>query len=325
VVVAAPSVLVTGIGGNVGQGVLRVLRSLPQPLRLVGTNVVRLSGGNHLCDAVHEVPWAWNDGYVDALVAVCREEEVQLVIPTTDHETVALARERLRLPTVAASPLESCEVFIDKLQTARRFEAAGIPFAASVLPSAYEGQFGACVVKPRCGRGSRGVVIDHPDPASLGDEFLVQERLVGLELTTALYVTRTGELHGHVSMVRELRDGATMACTVTADHDAAVHRIVELMCRTFEIRGSCNVQSVVDDDGRVVPFEVNCRISGTSSIRHHFGFRDVEYTVAEYLDGHEPAPVTRGRGSAVRLLMDVIYPDLEWTDGADIGTPHLLF
>ena len=78
----------------------------------------------------------------------------------------------------------------------------------------------------------------------------------------------------------------------------------------LEIRGSCNIQSIVTSVGRVVPFEVNGRISGTNSIRSQFGFKDVQYTAEEYLFNQEPEAVHLKNGSAVRVLMDVIYPDV---------------
>ena len=34
------TVLVTGIGGNVGQGILRNIRSLNLPIRLIGTDII---------------------------------------------------------------------------------------------------------------------------------------------------------------------------------------------------------------------------------------------------------------------------------------------
>src|SRR5438309_6358475 len=173
------SVLVTGIGGNVGQGILRVLRSLPYPLHLVGTNTRLPSGGSHLCDAVHQVPWAWSAEYIPELAEVCAGEGVELLIPATDGEAYHLARARDSLPSVAVSPPRTCETFLDKHLTAERLHAANIPFARSSLPTAYKGQFRETVVKPRKGRGSRDVFVNPPSPESFSDEFVVQERHTG--------------------------------------------------------------------------------------------------------------------------------------------------
>jgi carbamoyl-phosphate synthase large subunit len=81
------------------------------------------------------------------------------------------------------------------------------------------------------------------------------------------------------------------------------------MIQSSDIRGSANLQSIVTPEGHIVPFEVNCRISGTNSIRSNFGFEDVRYTVEEYL---YQTPLTEPHvinGVAVRIMMDVIYPN----------------
>ena len=80
------------------------------------------------------------------------------------------------------------------------------------------------------------------------------------------------------------------------------------MIANAEFRGSANLQSIVTDDGIVVPFEINCRISGTNSIRANFGFEDVKYTLMEYLYGTTPPKPIITKGIATRIMLDVIYP-----------------
>ncbi len=49
-------ILVTGIGGNVGQGILRNIRALKLKSILIGTNISSFSPGNHLADKVFVTP-----------------------------------------------------------------------------------------------------------------------------------------------------------------------------------------------------------------------------------------------------------------------------
>lgn len=319
------TVLVTGAGGNVGQGVLRVLESLQdRPLRLVGTSTERVSAGNHLCEVYHRVPFAWDPDYLTAMRDVCQSDDVDLVIPTTDYETFLLASAE-ELPAVAVSPVGTCETFLDKHLTAKRLHEVGIVFARSALAPEYDGEFDEVVVKPRKGRGSRGIRINPEAPSTFSSDFVVQELYRGVEITTAFYVNRNNTLHGFITFERELLHGMTVACTVTHRFDDSLLAIIEAMIGNTEIRGSCNFQSIVTQSRGVVPFEVNCRISGTSSIRHHLGFRDVEYTIDEYLLKREPKPPTILDGSAVRIFMDVIYPGRDWTEPRDRTTEHVVF
>lgn len=322
---AQKCVLVTGIGGNVAQGVLRILAEIEPDLRIVGTNTFLASGGNHLCDTVHVVPPAVDPAFRSALLSIAERERPDLLIPCTDAETLALSLLSDVLPGIAVSPPDVCSTFIDKHLTAQAFSRAGLPFARSALPSAYGGSFGRVIVKPREGRGSRGLVFDPPRPWEFDDTHVVQELLEGDEVTIGFYVTRARSLHGFLVMRRMLQDGTTIACEVTRRHDDAVSALLERLVSALEIRGSCNLQAIVTVDGRIMPFEVNGRFSGTTSIRHHFGLRDVEYTLDEHLWERDPKPVVLSQGSAHRLLMDVIYPGLGLDEPKNKRNRHWIF
>ena len=319
-----PAILVTGVGGNVGQGVLRILRTLDLPYRLVGTNTTLPCGGSHLCDALHLSPFATAPQFLDFMRDLCARERVALILPCTDYEAYFLA-DVADLPPAVTSPAETQHAFLDKLETWRRCVAAGVPFAHSFLPSAYDGAFATTLVKPREGRGSRGIHVDPSDPKGFDDTFVVQERIIGPEITVAFYVTREGRTHGFIALERELGAGATMLCTVTHAYDAVLAPLIDTFVRAFAVRGSCNIQAIVRSNGEVVPFEVNGRISGTASIRHRFGFCDVEYAVREHLLHETLPPVVIRDGTALRLLMDVIYPGVRPDEVRDATTPHEIF
>ena len=294
----------------VGQGILRNLRSLDRGIAVHGTDVRRVSAGNHLCDSVHALPYAYDPAYVPAVAALVGELGIDLVIPSTDYETYYLGSHADVIgAAVAASPPETSAMCLDKYRTYEAFHAHGISFADSVLPSAYSPRHPRIIVKPREGRGSRGIHVDPMHPQSFDDSFVIQEYLDGPELTTTFYVTRTGRLHGAITFVRELEAGSTSRCEVTMEHQDAIDQLIAQMLTHFPFRGSCNLQSRVTSAG-VIPFEVNCRISGTNSIRSQLGFPDVEYTVDEYLYDREPAAPRVSGGCAIRMTHDIVYPDL---------------
>ena len=303
------AVLVTGIGGNVGQGVLRNIRRCAPEVRIVGTDVVELTAGRHFCDRSYRVPRAHEPSFRQAMTAISREESVNLIIPTTDVEAYQLALFRNELPTLLTSPANVTGMCLDKYLTATHFHAAGIPFAETMLPSAYDGRWGSVVVKPREGRGSRDIHRDPPDIRGFDDTFVVQPWLEGEEITSAFYVLRDRRLHGSITMTRALRHGMTDQCTVTGEHDEVVNAVIQQIVAGFEIAGPCNIQSIVTTSGDVIPFEVNCRYSGTNSIRSQFGFDDVKYGLQEYLF-HEAVERPQVKvGSAMRVYLDIIYPD----------------
>lgn len=315
----------TGIGGNVGQGILRCIRDEYPQICLVGTNSEYLSAGNHFCDRNYQVPLAEDEAYLEVLREIVEKEAASLVIPATDSEVEVLSRLKDSLPaTVAVSGAESALICIDKYLTSCHFEEKGILFARTALPSVYDGSFGPIIAKPRRGRGSRGLVLNPEDYSQFEDsEYVIQELAEGPELTTSFYVTKKGQLHGLITQERKLSNGATVFSKVRRDLDSLVLPTIVKMLEHLELRGSINLQWIYHSESRVVPFEVNCRISGTNSLRHRFGFKDVVYTVQEYLFDQNPEAAAVVEGVGMRFLEDIVMiGQTEYPDGvlAEVGS-----
>ena len=303
------TVLVTGIGGNVGQGVLLNIISLKMNIRIVGIDIASFTAGNHLCNITYKVPYAFDESYIPVIQEIVKKEKVDLIIPTTDYEIYFLSLNQSIVNTVvAASDAQTAKIYLDKFLTYLHHHENDIPFAKSWLPKDYDGSCNEIILKPREGRGSRGVEKNPNNPTNYSDEFMIQPLHKGKEITTAFYVKKNGAFHGMLTMERELSHGATSKSIATKKYDNEIMLIVEKMIAAGGLAGSINLQSIVDENEQIIPFEVNCRISGTNSIRHNLGFQDVKYTLQEYLYNEEPDEVKTMNGIAVRLLYDVIYP-----------------
>jgi carbamoyl-phosphate synthase large subunit len=319
------TILVTGIGGNVGQGILRNTIACGKAVRIVGVNVESVSAGTHLCDIVYQVPFSYDEAYIGVIRRICQKEKVDCIIPSTDYETVYLAKHRRSLPVVATSSYGVNMTFLDKYKTWQKFAAYGIPFAETALPSEYKEMFNSNIVKPREGRGSRDIFYESKNARKFPDTFVVQKLYKGTELLTAFYVTKSGSLHSMITFSRELLGGMTVKCMVVRSYDKQLWKIIRLIMKHFAVRGSCNMQSIATADGNVIPFEINSRISGTNSIRSQFGFTDVAWTIDEYLYNRKPKPARLSFGSAVRIQMDVIYPGVALEDIKNKNTKHYIF
>jgi len=304
------NILVTGIGGNVGQGIIRNIRSLALNLKVTGTNITAFSAGNHLCDYFYKVPYASDSGYISIMNEICSERKIDLIIPSTDLESYYLSKaiDEFDIP-IAVSEHETIKVCIDKYQTYLHHSEYNIPFGRCYLPSEYNFQFDECIAKPRTGRGSRGIVLNPTKFTEFNDEdYLIQEFIRGLEITTSFYVTKRNELHGYITFERTLDNGATTNCKVVNKFDKDLYQIITKLIAHNKYRGSINLQSIVTETNKIIPFEINCRISGTNSIRSQFGFEDVKYTLQELLFNTEIKKPIIKQGIATRILIDVIYP-----------------
>lgn len=317
-------ILVTGIGGNVAHGVLRNIINLKINAFLVGTDVKKVSAGNHLCDKVYQVPFSNSADYIPAIIKICKKDSIDLIIPTTDAEVYYLALAREKLPLIAASDAKVTHTFLNKYKTWLAFKKFNIPFADSRLPSEYKNDFKEIIVKPIEGTGSKGIQINPKNPKSFPDDYVIQKLYKGIEITTGFYVTKDKKLLGFITFKRSLYHGTTTMCEVISSYDLALKKLINRIVENFDIRGSCDIQSIVTEDGKVMPFELNCRLSGTNSIRGEFGFEDVRYTIDEYLFNKKPKKPYIKKGSSIKIWVDIVYPNINFKDIKDKSTKHYI-
>ena len=317
-------ILVTGIGGNVAHGVLRNISNLKISAFLVGTDVKKVSAGNHLCDKVYKIPISSSADYIPSIIKICKKEKIDLIIPTTDSETYYLAKAKEKLPVLASSDAKVAKTFLNKYKTWLAFKKLNIPFAQTSLPSEYKNEFKEIIVKPAEGVGSKGIQINPKDPKSFSDDYIIQKLYKGEEITTAFYVTKDKKLLGFITFKRSLYHGTTTICEVTFKYDQALKKLIKKIVENFDIKGSCDIQSIVTDNGKIIPFELNCRLSGTNSIRGEFGFEDVRYTIDEYLFNKKVKKPLIKKGSSIKIWIDIIYPDINIKDIKDRSTKHYI-
>ncbi len=134
-----PTVLVTGAGALVGQGVLRLLRQARAPVRIVTADPDARVAGHWLGDKAHLIPMASDASFVAEVHRITAEEQVDAILVGTDVELARLARERSAFEArgvklVVASP-EVIEIADDEWLTADFLRGAGLPYPETALAS----------------------------------------------------------------------------------------------------------------------------------------------------------------------------------------------
>ncbi len=293
----ATNVVVTGVGGGVGQSVLKALQGTF--CSAIGVDGEVLATGLYAVARGYQGVYARDPGFVDRLLEICRRERAALLFPGLDAELPVLARHQARfreIGTVAVvSSPEVVDLCDDKLATARFLESHGFPSPrtrpmAELDPSAATLPL---VLKPmRGGARSQGVRVVR-DPVELQHlcatlpraNYVAQEWIDGEEYTCGS-VNRDGRCFGTIAMRRVLRDGDTYKAFV--DESPLVHDFVRRVLESLGPFGPCNVQLRVRDG---VPYvmEFNARCSGTTACRALAGFNEPLMTAEMLLHGRVPA------------------------------------
>ncbi|MGY1653100.1 ATP-grasp domain-containing protein [Geodermatophilus sp. SYSU D01119] len=294
---AAPAVLVTGAGGPAGVAVVRRLVALGH--RVVGVDADATAAGAALATVGAVVPRADHVRFVDALVALATAHGADALIATVAEELPALAAGADRLAAAGVATWlpdpEAVGICCDKAAFARALRAAGVPHPATTDTSAGLAAVpGPWVVKPRAGRGSRGVrLLDtraEVVEALHGDASLIaQTRLTGREFTADALVDRHGEL---VTVVPRWRDDTRAGISVkgTTFDSPEVTAVVAAALLAVQLSGPANVQGFVADDGRASVVEINPRFSGGLPLTLAAGADVVSAHLAGIRDPHARLP-----------------------------------
>jgi len=192
----------------------------------------------------------------------------------------------------------------------QQLQAAGIPAPETQLASSGPGQMHfPVVVKPRTGRGSRGLGIVSSEKELVSfleaspytsEELILQSYIEGPEFTVSVVVWRDGEVQAVVPKEIIFKKGIT--------HLAVTRRNtkIELLCQQVQANlradGPFNVQLRLDmNTGEPFPFEINPRFSTTVSLTIAAGVDEVGGLIAQAVGQSEKKQFTEWRDGLVLL------------------------
>ena len=161
------TVLVTGCGGAVGQGIVEALSSVSNEILLLGSETDSYAAPFYLekkaLSKVYHTSHVDSPDYIPELINLCRNENVDVIFPGTDVELPKLAAGKESFADygvkVIISPYETIEICRDKLLSFRHFaNKVSIVRSASDdadLETALNFTGLPAVLKPRIGWGSK--------------------------------------------------------------------------------------------------------------------------------------------------------------------------
>lgn len=323
-------VLVTAVGGNVGQGVVKALRAGTREYFIVGTDMEPRSVGFSLVDRGYLTPSAARSAaaLTERLFDVIRAERIEAVFVCSPAELSYFSASRLRLEAetqarILINPEEVIRVGQDKLETVRFLEQHQFPYPETALAGddaavarLFERWGPPVVAKPRCGWSSMNVLKLDSRAAveaarSLVPELVVQRWLPddSAEYTAGVVGSAKERMFAWIVLRRDLLQGTTYRTELA--QDPGIGAQIVRMAQALGVEGACNFQFRMVD-GQPVVFEINPRFSGTSGIRYLYGFNDPEM-VFQHLSLGEPIrqPALRP-GVVLRYWNEVYLPDVDF-------------
>ena len=323
-------VLITAVGGNVGQGVLKALRASERPFHVIGTDMEPLSAGFSMVDRYYRIPRTAAAGFRSALANIAQQERVDAIYVSSPAELdfFALQKDELQRElglSIFVNPPAVVRVGADKLETARFLSNAGFAAPETAVSSDEEGWNGIAqrhgfplIVKPRWGSGSRNVfVVRSADEvraaATLVPDMVIQQYLPDetVEYTAGTVSGNDRRVRALIILRRVLLQGTTYRTELIEDANLAaqITRVVESLGAV----GPCNVQFRVID-GTAYVFEINPRFSGTSGIRYLNGFNDCAMIFDLLHLGIEVRQPVLRNAVVLRYWNEICLPDATFAD-----------
>ena len=339
-------IAVTGVGGGVGQAILRALNQSSLITRIVGLDMNPRGAGLFTVDSGHRLPPCTKPEYVDCLLEILMRENVTILIPGSDPELPVLARARSAfdeagVQVIVGAP-NAVDVCRDKRISSEFFRSIGQPFVRTV--SAAEGKKLAekvgypLVVKPLGGSASRGVAVvfgpSELESYALRPGYIAQEAAFPAEWTRRgklnaesvyqrgmlrqedeisiqVVYDHVGEHLGTFTSVNKLQNG--VPTFVDPQRIPEVQAVVEAMADALRERGlvgPCNFQARLTSDGPKV-FEINPRFTGITGVRAAMGFNAVDAVLRraafnEPVDAVREGLVQPGDQLAIRYVDEIV-------------------
>ncbi|MCP4149398.1 MAG: ATP-grasp domain-containing protein [bacterium] len=282
------NILVTAVGGDLGQSVIKCLRDTQYAAHITGCDMNPYAAGRaEVDDFLQAPPVSAAQEYENYLQQTILAKKIDYVFPLSDVEILYLNSRREMLAETPAQFMMNephiIETFMDKYKTVDNFKANGIPYPETYLQEEYDNQLGyPLILKRRRGSGSQKLFIVKEQEElefylKRNDDMILQEYIPGDENEYTTGIFSDGENTQTITFRRTLAPGGFSQQVEPVDNEN-IAGFLKKLTAALEFKGSLNVQFRLNGN-RCVPFEINPRFSSTVYFRHYFGFKDVIWTL----------------------------------------------
>ena len=308
-------VLVTGAGGPAGVAVIRSL-SAREDLEVYAADMDGWASALYLVPANRRriVPAGLAPEFVDAIIELCRDDRIDVVVSTVDVELPPLAERREELGAALAAPgLDALRTSLDKWKLVQACAPhARVPHTELLNAAGVDHDWRfPVIVKPRSGAGSRGVELvatrEQLAVAAPDESRIIQENLPGDEFSVDVIVAPDGHVVAAVPRLRARVDSGVAVAGRTV-HRAELEETAAACARAAGIVGVANVQLRYSDAGEPALLEINPRFSGAMPLTIASGVDMPSLAVDIALGRDIPREVPFEEIANVRFLEDVFLP-----------------
>lgn len=316
-------VLVDGVGGDVGQGVVKCLQDSALSVDIYASCISEQSSWLYKIEKSFIFPYVKDEIYIDYLINFLNEHKIDVFFPTVDSSLIKLSKYKEHIESKTSAiifidNIEKISICDDKLRTSEFLETNNFPSPSTVSLKdkkavlALVDKYGyPLIVKPTSGNGSKDIFLISDDSELkpyLGREDLIIQQYLDIsqgEITSGIYLGDDGQVKAMYVLRRELKGGSTYKAERIFDEDLE-SKLSVIACKMG--MKYINIQAVYLNN-LLLPFEFNGRLSGTTGVMRSV-FNAPEMFIRERILGEKLEPANnRKKIYFSRYSEEVIYTE----------------
>lgn len=307
-------ILFTGVGRRIEliQAFRSAALNLDIKLKIYGTDITPTAPALFFCDHARKVCRVKDPNYIPQLLDICKQDRIDLVIPTIDTDLLLLSQSTERFAAVNTKVMistpDKIAVCRDKNLTFDFFKECGVKAPETFNDyKKYQGPF-PCFIKPKDGSSSINAfkVTDKSQLSMYAekmDDYIIQPFIQGTEYTVDIFCDFDGNPVFITPRIRlAVRSGEVSKTKIVNDRKILdeTYKIIE----KFKPCGPMTVQLIRQDETLDDYFiEINPRYGGGAPLSMKSGARSAE-SVLQILSGTTPVKSTHISDGAVYSRFD---------------------
>lgn len=315
------SLLVLAVGSPLGQSIVKALQASQLPLKIHVADIDDLAAGLYMNNVSSVIlPRVKDESYFDSLVAYIKRHQIQAIFPiiASEHEFFSHHSEYFKSINVEilSCPPGVYRLCNDKYESMRCLIEQGVNAPDTTLCRDDEeveifllkNDF-PIFIKPRFGASSAdifkvvnrdqlfGILKAFPREYFIAQAYLDDAR----DFTAGVYVSRDRSFQSTLMIERELKFGLSYRGTVFEDDFLSNYclNVANAVSSCYSI----NVQFKIVN-GQPYTYEINPRLSSTTSVRAHFGFNEPDMMLYETQGRLSAYPLIKRRGRFTRYWQE---------------------
>ena len=319
------NILVTGVGGGVGQGIYFALNKKKHNIFVSDSH--EYAAGLYLTKNHFITGNLEESNNLEKFIKLIRSNKIDVVLPGNEYDVLTLSKNKSLLESVTkaiiiVSPEKTIELANDKWQTYEYLKSKNIAIPKTYLwtdktslDDIVKDIDFPWIIKPRFGTASKGVMsitslAEAREFVAITSNPLIQEKLINLkqdrlgsEYTCSVFKDIKGNFIGPIVARRTLRNGTSWIVEVVSKPNLDDYLLS--IAQSLDYSGPLNIQLIETSSGPKL-LEINCRFSGTTGIRSYFGFNEPEMSITSYYDKKSIKLVMLKEGTVLRYIKDII-------------------